>query len=124
MIQNLFYAFESFQKNDALKTLNENLNNPYLTSKYYPLNLYNVYTRNDVHCTLVGCALDGIVNTNLQGWYIELLSRLTGCPKINEQFETAGIQSVFKIFSKTQLSDHHKIWPFYKLLRFLKSVKF
>ena len=33
----------------------------------------------------------------------------TGCPKINEQFETAGIQSVFKIFSKTQLSDHHKI---------------
>ena len=64
------------------------------------MDLYNVYTRNDVHCTLVGCALDGIVNTNLQGWYIELLSRLTGCPKINEQFETAGIQSVFKIFSK------------------------
>ena len=46
----------------------------------------------------------------------------TGCPKINGQFETAGIQSVFKIFSKTQLSDHHKIWPFYKHLRFLKSV--
>ena len=47
----------------------------------------------------------------------------TGCPKKNEQFEMAGIQSVFKIFSKTQISDHHKIWPFYKLLSFLKSVK-
>ena len=44
----------------------------------------------------------------------------TGCPKINGQFKMAGIQSVFKIFSKTQKSDHHKIWP---LLRFLRSVK-
>ena len=46
----------------------------------------------------------------------------TGCPKIYVQFEMAGMQSVFKIFSKTQKSDHHKIWPFYKLLGFLKSV--
>ena len=35
--------------------------------------------------------------------------KCTGCPKINGQFEMAGIQSVFKIFSKTQKSDHHKI---------------
>ena len=33
----------------------------------------------------------------------------TGCPKINKQFEMAGIQFVFKIFLKTQKSDFYKI---------------
>ena len=56
------------------------------------------------------------------GIEINTQTNSTGCPKINGQFEMAGIQSVFKIFSKTQKSDHHKIWPFYKLLGFLKSV--
>ena len=31
----------------------------------------------------------------------------TECPKINGQFETAGIQSVFKIITKFQKSDHY-----------------
>ena len=38
-------------------------------------------------------------------------------------FEMAGIQSLLKILTKFQMSDHYYIWKFHVVLRFLKSVK-
>lgn len=61
----------------------------------------------------------GLLPSHMKNSFI--LAHYERCPKINAQFERGALQSVFKIFSKNPKSDQHRIFLFFKVLRYFKS---